>query len=664
MRRTLAALALALGGCSTAQLPGLDDGLQPPALAEAHPSLLLPGSRIDLVGGGFAEAARASTRVRLRGNFNPSGGNTHYTDAVLAAQAVDDRHAFAVVDGELWARLFGAVGEFDGDVLAQSVSALDGHVRESAPVRVAIAIADTVQPTLSAVAGGPLHVNDAVVLSGSGFLLGTGEGETRAVVDGCFVRDGSAPGGGGGCAGVAVHGVELVARPLPSAPWDRTQVAFAFSPAIAGIKPGAFSGTVAVRNVFAGGDVKPAGTRSLAATIGKPEVGMVAPLRASLGQFVDVTGAGFVGDAGDEVTLLHFVGSFVADGSTKAPPAAVDLTLVPHFASGTRLRYVLDEADALGRLVDLRKVSGQFSGQVTPIVRKGADEVVGAPSNATLAIAPVKQVVYVRFLPSYVESLRLYGLSTADAEVRKRIFSVCARDYAGVNIEFRDTPPQDFALYSEVDVEGPDPNALGLLGYDNTPGKDVGNQRLFDRIGGVNATTQSDGFPGFGGIFAENFLGFSSHPAPRVARIDGDATRFDAIFDPVRPDVGSAVSGGELVAFVPLADGGRCLGPGRDRQTQIACAVFVFGNLIGSTLTHEVGHSLGLADPTGERFHDPSGTPGRLMNAGGDRPFEERAQLGGLAPAVFCDGEYGYLKRILPLGDTIAGDAVSRPGCN
>ena len=35
---------------------------------------------------------------------------------------------------------------------------------------------------------------------------------------------------------------------------------------------------------------------------------------------------------------------------------------------------------------------------------------------------------------------------------------------------------------AEVDIEGPDPNALGLLGYDNTPGKDVGNQRLFDRI--------------------------------------------------------------------------------------------------------------------------------------------------------------------------------------
>jgi hypothetical protein len=660
-RRALVALALGLVGCSTAQLPGLDDGLAPPHLDAAHPSLLLPFSRIDVVGSGFAEAARASTRVRLRGNYNPTGGNTHYTDLVLPAQAVDAGNAFAVVDGETWQRVFGALGEFDGDVTVQSVSAVDGHLRESNPTRVTMAIADTVQPTLSAVAGGTLHINDAVVLVGDGFLLGTGEGETRAVVDGCFLSDGTPP-GGSGCAGVAVHGVELVAHPLPSAPWDRTQAAFAFSPAIAGIKPGAFAGTVTARNIFASGDVKPAGTQALAATIIKPEIVAVSPLRASLGQFVDVSGGGFVGEAGDEVTLLHFVGSFVVDGTSKSAP--VDLTLVPHFADGTKLRYVLDEADALGRLVDLRKVSGKFSGQVTPIVRKGNDEVIGATSNASLAIAPVKQIIYVRFLPSYIDSLRLYGLTAVDAEVRKRIFAVAARDYAGVNIEFRDTPPTDFALYSEVDVEGPDPNALGLLGYDNTPGKDVGNQRLFDRIGGVNATTQSDGFPGFGGIFAENFLGFSSHPAPRVARIETDSTRFDTVFDPLRPDVGTPVSGAELRALVPLGDGSGCLAAGRDRPTQIACAVFVLGNLVGSTLTHEVGHSLGLADPKGERFHDPSGTSGRLMNAGGDRPFEERAQLAGAGPAVFCDDEYSYLKRILPVADAIAGDGVSRPGCN
>ncbi len=481
------------------------------------------------------------------------------------------------------------------------------------------------------------------MLSGDSFLLGNGEGETRVVV----------------------NGVELVARPLPEAPWDRTRVAFPFAPAIAGIQPGSFSGTVAVRNVLASGAAEAAGTLPLAVTIVKPEITAVAPTAASLGQYVDISGGGFVGEAADEVTLLHLVGNFTPDGGGTAAP--VDLTLVPHFSAGTRLRYVLDEADALGRLIDLRRVSGRFVGQVTPIARKGADEVVGAAADATLAVAPVKQVIYVRFLPSYLDSLRLYGLANADALVRQRIFAVAARDYVGINVEFRDTPPADFALYSQVDVEGPDPNALGLLGYDNTPGKDVGNQRLFDRIGGVNATTQSDGFPGYGGVFAENFLGFSAHPSSRVARLETDPTHFDAIFDAVRPDTGTPVSSAEVRAGIPaLDDGGACLGA-RNRAMQVGCAVFVLGNLVGSTLTHEAGHSLGLADPTGEAFHDPGDGIDRLMDTGGNRPFEERAELLGQGPAVFCSDEYVYLRTILPSllpGDAAAGDSIARPDCN
>ena len=54
--------------------------------------------------------------------------------------------------------------------------------------------------------------------------------------------------------------------------------------------------------------------------------------------------------------------------------------------------------------------------------------------------------------------------------------------------------------------------------------------------------------------------------------------------------------------------------------------------------------------------------PNRLMDSGGDRPFEERAELAGQGPAVFCDEEYAYLKKILPL-DAPADPPVSRPPC-
>ena len=67
------------------------------------------------------------------------------------------------------------------------------------------------------------------------------------------------------------------------------------------------------------------------------------------------------------------------------------------------------------------------------------------------------------------------------------------RDYAGINLELRDELPTDFALFSQGELSGPDPNGIGLIGYDNTPGKDEGNLRLYDRIGGVNALTQQGG---------------------------------------------------------------------------------------------------------------------------------------------------------------------------
>ena len=57
-----------------------------------------------------------------------------------------------------------------------------------------------------------------------------------------------------------------------------------------------------------------------------------------------------------------------------------------------------------------------------------------------------------------------------------------AEFYAGVGLELR-TDPDDYSLYAQVDLTGFDPNGIGLMGYDNTPGKDSGNERLYDRIG-------------------------------------------------------------------------------------------------------------------------------------------------------------------------------------
>ncbi len=62
-----------------------------------------------------------------------------------------------------------------------------------------------------------------------------------------------------------------------------------------------------------------------------------------------------------------------------------------------------------------------------------------------------------------------------------------------------------------------------------------------------------------------------------------------------------------------------------------------------------------------EGFHNAGDAPARLMDAGGDRPFNERAELDGTAPGEFCDDEYEYLRQILPSSE--AAPQVQRASC-
>ena len=83
--------------------------------------------------------------------------------------------------------------------------------------------------------------------------------------------------------------------------------------------------------------------------------------------------------------------------------------------------------------------------------------------------------------------------------------------------------------------------------------------------------------------------------------------------------------------------------------------------LIGTTLAHEIGHSLGLANPFGDGFHNFGDEPNRLMDGGADRSFAERAVLRGEGPGVFCEDEYTYLRMILPSSEP--PDPTPRPRC-
>lgn len=637
-----ALILLALAGCARSDDP-IDVGLEGLGLSAVDPGTVIPGSTLVIEGDSFVQSDWGTSRLRLRGQ---AGGTS--VDVTVRAEFVDYDHMNALVTATFVEDLGGDV-DFSGEAIVEVESLEDGELYVSAPLPLDLSLRRQLTPAPSTVqTGGLLFVNDDVAVQGSGFLLGGSEGTTVAIIDGCFTPD-----TGGPCGAVGPVEVPLT----PETPFSRERATFRFVPAIAGIEPGTFTGDVTFQNRPTEGATTASGPASIGYDLITSEIFRIEPSVASLGQYVFVEGGGFVGNEGPgDGTEIRLQGTFTLTGTTQGAP--VDLVLIPEFVAGRMVRYVLSEDDALGNAIDLRQDTGTFVGTATPTVSYQGADVTGEARTVTLGIAPVKQVVYLDYRPSYVESLRLFGLRAADTFVRERIMEVVTAAYPAINIEFREEPVEDFALYAHVELHGPDPNGMGLFGYDNSPGKDTNNTRLYDRLGGVNASTQQDGFPGYGGVFIESLMSFSLHPALGES-IPGADAAFDDTFDPVRPDRGTIVTGADLSGGLPPVTGSDC--PGSDRPTRIACAVRVMGSLIGTTLAHEIGHSLGLANPFGEGFHNNGDQPQRIMDGGSDRPFLERAELGGQGAAMFCDEEYSYLRMILPSSEP--ADPTTRPVC-
>lgn len=625
-----------------------DAGLEAITLVAVAPGAIVNGTTLVITGDGFLDASVADSYLQLSGTLGGAAVSVE-----LPATFVDFDELQVTVTPDLLALLPSPSGQFVGTAQVAVDYRPTGARVASPPLATTLEFAESLVPMLGDIQiGGEIYVNDPLPIEGDGFLLGGAEGSTYAVVQGCFQAADADT-----CVPVGPVEVPLV----PVDPLDRTRATFAFSPRIAGIRPGDFEGMVSLRNAHATGVVVD-GPEAVTVSYAMIPTEIIAAgtstgTGASLGQYIDIDGGGFLG-GDDGLTILRLEGTYTPDGSPEGAP--VSLELVPEFVDGRRVRYVINEEDGLGAAIDVRLDSGIFDGTMTPLVSYDVDEVEGPATPLMFAILPVRQVVWVKFQPSYVESLRAFGLRGLDSMIRERILEVLRRDYETINIEFREEEPADFALYATIEIAGPDPNGLGLLGYDNTPGKDINNARLFDRIGGVNALTQDDGFPGFGGVFIESLFAFSTHP-PTGKEQDSSDPLFDDIFDPFRPDTGEPFTSADLtMGQVPkLTSGGGC--PTDERLYQAACAVWVLGSMIGTTVSHENGHSLGLADPLGTRFHNLGDAPNRLMDAGGARTLPERAELMGEGPAVFCDDEYFYLREILPTSDP--DTTIERPYC-
>lgn len=646
-----AATVVSCGDDNPVQQAASKTSVEDMTVSSLGPSLWLPGTVIEITGGPFLTPERGPSKLSMKGAFEGK-----QVELLLDAEAVDLEHLRAIWPGAAALDLGATTGVLDVELRAQARDD-EGILHTSRFNPISIDIAPSLTPVLASIDAQVLFVNDPIRIEGDGFLLGGTEGVTLARFDGCFTAVGEAT-----C--VPVAGVEVPTTPVVSL--SRASLEVLFSPDIAGIRPGSFSGEIRLENhhgtaaseaVVPSSDVLP-----IQADLETPALFGFSPANASLGQIVEVAGAGFVGATPLDPaagTTLELSGTFQATGANTAIP--VTLSLIPSVSSGRLARYVMNEEDSLGQLADLRTMTGTFTGTARPVIAYAGATIEGSDVGVSLSIAPVKQVVWVRFMPSYVESLRHLGMRAADGPVRSRVLEVLRRDYSGVNVEFRTDEPTDFALFATLEISGPDPNGAGLLGYDNTPGKDKGNQRLYDRIGGVNALTQLDGYPGYGGVFVESLFVFSKHPGRFAESSEQADEAFDRLFDPFRLDVGGRqATAADLDSFSPLASGSSCP-VASGRGAQIECAVFALGSLIGTTASHEFAHSLGLANPDGDSFHNPGDLPGRLMDSGEARPFGERAEIGNNGPAMFCDAEFTYLQTILFTG---APDPVpTRPTC-
>ncbi len=651
----LAGLA-GLSGCATGDGPR-ETWAEEIHLHSLEPVTVLPGTTLVVRGEGFVSEVLGTSRLKLTGTFTPDGGGgpSQDMDLGLLADVISADELHVTLSPDLYVRLCPqASGDFLGEAVLEVASLASGKIHATSAVGVGLMCRPTLEPYLVSVGyGGSYHLNAVITVLADDLLLGGEEGATFLRVSGCYLRDAAFE----PCDqnGTTVSGLDVPLTVVDEA--ARRDGFMVLTPDLVSVHPGTLESTLQVVNKHADGTETTSAETVLTVTVLPLVLDSVEEDGASLGGYVDFEGAGFVGNGDGETTELDLVGTFTPDGG--GPNRDLDFTLIASFDSGVRARYVLNEQDSLGQLVDLRSESGTVSGTFTPRIVKGTETYTSASITGSFRIEPVRQMVYVNFTQGYRDALELFGMWAADEQIRAQIMAKARWLYRGLGVEFSNSPPADWVWYAQVDITGIDPNGLGLMGYDNSPGKDVGNIRLYDRIGGVNALTQEDGYPGYGGIFVESFLAFSDHPPDGVSSIPSSSQVFDDIFDPLRPGYGKPVESDELAGLNLLTSGDGC--PAGNRSERILCAIFVLGNVLGTTMAHELGHSLGLSDPGGNLFHNPGESPNRLMDAGSNRPFLERAELNGGGPEVFCQQNYEYLLSILPTNEP---DPVSdRPSC-
>ena len=615
-------------------------------LERIEPLTVLPGTTVLIRGEGFVGQLLGTTRLRFVGTATGEDGRTFPIDLQELVNIESTEYLQLELTENLFNRLCPVgVGRFDGQLTMEVAAVRSNQLHRTVPMNVSLACAYSLIPTLFSIEGGQKTLNQVLDIRADTLLLGGEEGQTKLAVEGCFLPEGSPP----PCEqnGLLIDDESQVVKVRD--PRTRFGGQAVLSPQFVGLTPGFLDGRARLINEHANGVRTSSAPQFFRVDLSPSRLLGVQRAGASLGGFINFDGLGLIGEQSDELTEIIFNGLFhPADGT---PPTALQLNLVTDYKSGERVTYVLDEDDELGNLINLRQEWGEVDGEFQAVLSTDRERRELDPIPGAFQIQPVRQVVFVRYTNGFQDALDRFGLRELEAQVRTRILTHARSIFDGLNVEFREEEPDDYRLYAVVDVTGVDPNGIGLIGYDNTPGKDVGNLRLNDQIGGVHAQTQQDGYPGYGGVFVESFFSFSRRPPRGIEPNPGASDVFDEIFSSLRPDLsGQPVTPNEAAEFIAIDRGEECPDTTGRRKKRIQCAVFVLGNLLGGTLSHELAHSFGLAQPEGMGFHNSSDMPNHLMDSGFDRPFLERAFLSGSGPEYFCKQNYDYLASVLPTG--------------
>ncbi len=484
-----------------------------------------------------------------------------------------------------------------------------------------------------------------IEVTGKNFLRPE-EGATLAVVDGAVTYS------NGDTREVTSAEIELV--------WDdsRTRAYFPLRPDVFGVQVMNFDGSVSFLNRLSSAQEFPGNAlESLVFEMQPPFIATFNPDAGSRGQLIQINGRGMVPNADSDAffgMIFRFEGTLrYDDGESlnlegeRALERSPDRVLNDSVAEMAVWYEIVERPGQLGLydLTGLGAKPGVFEGSITPIAFDQWGEQIGEGFVGTFEVLPTKQMVHIKYLPSFSKGLEKYGVQNVEFEIRRRILEVTNRDYAMVNVEFTEDAPTQFIDFATIEIGGPDPSGENKFGYDNTCNvvtqrcKDTDNLFLADYLGGVNRNSQDEFSTPYGGVFIESFDYFSKTLNPGVIDASED---FDRVLGPFMPALGgSPVRGTEW--------------PNGERSAQIQEAIHMIGSVVGNTISHEIGHSLGLSFfdqdrivPRGE-FHNRTPCDGCLMDSGGDRPFVERGELNGTQPPFFNPKNQEYLLEILPL---------------